>query len=686
MINGMMGGATGRPGGMMGMMGQRGGPPAGMMGMMGGNAGNGVEEKKPEEDRTKDGLPTAGKALIMVTQPQPKVVELSGELLLNDHALEVLAKYFGALWIDVKGQTDMAAAQRGIQPLALALRDYQQNHKQFPPGTFPRGLKEIKLPYPPDQHVSWMAALLPELGHGDVARTIGVDASWEEPANYVAAVTVIPEFLDPQNGPETWRVTRHGFGLLNPAATHFVGIAGVGLDAADPEFRKDPANAHKLGVFGYDEPTKVDQIKDGLANTIAVIEVPPTYPAPWMAGGGSTVRGVPESKSVQPFVCTEYKGKRGTFAIMCDGAVRFISADISDKDFQALCTINGNEPVDVDRLAPKVKGPENAELRSRPVPEDVRQELRPAVNVPPAEAPADKSKPQTQVPRDWKEVSSKDGGFSVALPGTPEKDSEALDLPPFGKTQVSSIIGHLKQGQCLFMAQYNAFPRQITKDKDIEGLFDATRDRMLKDEPGLKKVGEQRISWKENPGKEFDYKADSRKGKLVVKQRVYLVNHQRFYVLWGMAADDVASATNVDAFLDSFKLVEGAADKPPEAPRENGGGIREVVEQKKRSNELKQILLGYLNYSDAMNKPPAKPADLAPFIENDKRLLDAMTSGRYVIIWGSSIKNMTAGTSNTVLGYEKDTPTKGGQVVMADGSVQTMTAKQFEAATKASGK
>ena len=43
------------------------------------------------------------------------------------------------------------------------------------------------------------------------------------------------------------------------------------------------------------------------------------------------------------------------------------------------------------------------------------------------------------------------------------------------------------------------------------------------------------------------------------------------------------------------------------------------------------------------------------------------------------------GSSNTVLGYEKDVPEKGGAVAMGDGSVKTMTAEQFKAAPKASG-
>jgi hypothetical protein len=47
---------------------------------------------------------------------------------------------------------------------------------------------------------------------------------------------------------------------------------------------------------------------------------------------------------------------------------------------------------------------------------------------------------------------------------------------------------------------------------------------------------------------------------------------------------------------------------------------------------------------------------------------------------------MTAGTGNTVLGYEKDAPTKGGLVLMGDASVREMSADEFKNAPKATPK
>jgi hypothetical protein len=98
------------------------------------------------------------------------------------------------------------------------------------------------------------------------------------------------------------------------------------------------------------------------------------------------------------------------------------------------------------------------------------------------------------------------------------------------------------------------------------------------------------------------------------------------------------------------------------------------------ANDLKQIGLAYHNYNDANQKAPLKADDLGPYVENNKKLLDALKGGDYVFIYGVTPLQMTQGTSNTVLGYEKDTPTKGGYALYGDASVKKMTADEFKKA------
>jgi hypothetical protein len=284
--------------------------------------------------------------------------------------------------LQAKGKEDMGGRSR-LHELAAGLKAYVAKNGGFPRGTVDRvavartspddnGAVESRagLPWPPDQCVSWMAEVLPYLGQGEygpVAARLKRGKSWNDPENLQTAQTLIPYFLSNEYPQASW------WGLypdmtVPVANTHFVGVAGVGVEAAEYA-AGDPAVAKKLGVFGYDRSTRLAEIADGPDKTIALLQVPADFRTPWLAGGGSTVRGVPEDHSVQPFVCTTYKGKRGTFAVMADGRVRFIPATISDQDFQALCTIAGGEAVDVDKVAPVVRAPDaNSVLTTRVAP------------------------------------------------------------------------------------------------------------------------------------------------------------------------------------------------------------------------------------------------------------------------------------------------------------------------------
>jgi hypothetical protein len=214
-----------------------------------------------------------------------------------------------------------------------------------------------------------MVELLPYLADGeykDLQRN--PDRSWkdtgdekEDCPNLTLAQTLIPEFLGEVAGEPSMNYIRYPGVSVLLAPTRFVAVAGVGYDAASYD-AKDPKVAKKLGIFGYDRVTKVSEIKDGLQNTIALLMVPATAKTPWLAGGGSTVRGVSDDPKdgdvLEPFVCINREGKDGTLAIMGDGKVRFIAKDINPATFRALCTINGGEKIeDLDKVAPEVQPP-----------------------------------------------------------------------------------------------------------------------------------------------------------------------------------------------------------------------------------------------------------------------------------------------------------------------------------------
>src|SRR5262249_26243594 len=154
-----------------------------------------------------------------------------------------------------KGHLDMASRKLRIFDLARGLHAYLDAHQ----GEFPRGALERTVPntragrpYPPEDRLSWMVELLPNLGPDAAALNARVDRSksWRDRENASAAGTLVPQFLNPQNPQETWWVRYPG---LNEevASTSYVGIAGIGLDAADYK-PDDPAVSAKLGIFGYE--------------------------------------------------------------------------------------------------------------------------------------------------------------------------------------------------------------------------------------------------------------------------------------------------------------------------------------------------------------------------------------------------------------------------------------------------
>jgi hypothetical protein len=235
----------------------------------------------------------------------------------------------------------------------------------FPIGAYQRTKEVTGIKVDPMERVSWLAALLPYLDerenyrnlYTNIYNRIDRDRSWRDPRNWLVARLQIPAFLDPDY-PANLRSVMYPGLAVDAGATHFVGVAGVGLDA--PEYREgDPAVEHKMGVFGYNRSTTLKSIPaERRKSLIVVIEVPGDGPAgitPWLAGGGSTVRGIPEDGSIQPFVGNYPRG-RGVYVIMADGAVRFLSEKTPPEIFKAMCAIKGQLPegFNLDKEAPKV--------------------------------------------------------------------------------------------------------------------------------------------------------------------------------------------------------------------------------------------------------------------------------------------------------------------------------------------
>ncbi len=194
----------------------------------------------------------------------------------------------------------------------------------FPPGCVGPGGT-------PEERLSWVVTLLPYLEQGSLYRQFDMNLGYA--GNLPASQTGLKVLLCPKANL-----------ALTDATIHYVAMAGIGADAASR-----PVGEVGNGFMGYDRQTSATAIRDGLSNTIALIETRSNL-GPWARGGTSTVRGfdpgdVPWSGERRPFGGIHSDGIQ---LAMADGSVRFIQSRIDSKQLAAAITIAGGETIGLD--------------------------------------------------------------------------------------------------------------------------------------------------------------------------------------------------------------------------------------------------------------------------------------------------------------------------------------------------
>jgi hypothetical protein len=94
--------------------------------------------------------------------------------------------------------------------------------------------------------------------------------------------------------------------------------------------------------------------------------------------------------------------------------------------------------------------------------------------------------------------------------------------------------------------------------------------------------------------------------------------------------------------------------------------------------DLKQLLE---TAKSTGQKPPAGRRAVANFDATNPAAANGLLRGLVVYVWGAGL---TGGQA--VIAYESEADTKGGWVLLQDGTIQQMTAEQFKAAPKAGKK
>lgn len=327
--------------------------------LMGGGGAIGGGNDPNNSGNTAANEPTAGGSFSIERSDEYIIIVAT----VKSSLTEFIDKQMKSWMQQIRGTQEMASGKFRLGDLAASLDFYKNdlvrnnNKVTFPQGAFPRTFDAERgpRPYPAKDRISFFRELLPYIGddrYFSLRADIDPEKSWNDPANIGYARILVPHFLNPALGKNYNYVKARG--VEQPlAATHFVGMAGVGPDAAYLP-KSDP----RAGIFGYDRVTSPEDVKDGLSNTIYMIEADKALLGPWLQGGGATVRGTSVAGNDVGrrggFSSPAYSGKDGVWVLMADGSARFLTKDISPEVFKALCTMAGGDSVGaIDLIATK---------------------------------------------------------------------------------------------------------------------------------------------------------------------------------------------------------------------------------------------------------------------------------------------------------------------------------------------
>jgi len=196
-----------------------------------------------------------------------------------------------------------AQASNDLKQIALALHNYHAAQNAFPP---PAITDKDGKPL-----LSWRVAILPYLEQQQLYEQFRLDEPWDSEHNRQLASAVVPVYQGTNPG-------------VRPGMTAYLGAAGKGT------------------IFEGPKGTRIDQIRDGTANTIMVVEANPDQAVPWTSPAdlefepGKPLRGLGAARP------------GGFNAAFADGSVRFLSKSIDGKLLGLLMQMADGQPITGD--------------------------------------------------------------------------------------------------------------------------------------------------------------------------------------------------------------------------------------------------------------------------------------------------------------------------------------------------
>jgi hypothetical protein len=194
-----------------------------------------------------------------------------------------------------------AQSLNNTKQIMLAMLNYESTKGTYPPQAICDAQGKPLL--------SWRVAILPYIEQDALYKQFHLDESWDSPHNR-PLIAMMPSIYQNPSGR-----------VVKPGMANYLAVRGKGL------------------MFEGTTGRKMSDVRDGVSNTIALVEadddraVEWTKPQDW------------DFNATKPLAGLGHAHPGGFGAAFGDGSVHFISASIDPTLFHALLTINGNEPV-----------------------------------------------------------------------------------------------------------------------------------------------------------------------------------------------------------------------------------------------------------------------------------------------------------------------------------------------------
>jgi hypothetical protein len=149
---------------------------------------------------------------------------------------------------------------------------------------------------------------------------------------------------------------------------------------------------------------------------------------------------------------------------------------------------------------------------------------------------------------EWKEFTSKDGGFVVTMPGDPKEEKKNRRTAS-GPGELILYVVERKKEETVYVAGYCELPESVIKNTPLDKRLDYARRRVLSDLKG-KLLKNKKITLGSHPGRELQIAIE---GGGLVRQRLFAVK-DKLYQLLVVGPKAKALSKDSDRFMDSFKL------------------------------------------------------------------------------------------------------------------------------------